>query len=577
MKIKTTQRILWMMIPLLWLGITSLWAVPAQRRPFTVTNSDGTQLTLVMCGDESYHFYTTEDGTPVLQDEQGDWHLAPELTDSISKTWSQRAMRRNARRMQRTQNMRARRTFGYPSNFEGQKKGIVILVDFPQKAMVSTSTPTKFKAMFNEEGYNDNKQTGSVHDYFLAQSYGKFDLTFDVFGPVTTDLEFRFYGGNDKQGNDTCVAKMAAEVCVKADALYNINWKDYDWDGDNEVEQVFIVYAGNGEHASGLSNAIWPHEWSLTDGLNSGDGDGPITLGGCTIDTYAMSCELYSASKGYMDGIGTACHEFSHCLGLPDFYDTSYKGGFGMDAWDVMAAGNYNGQRSGCPSGYTAYERWFAGWLDFTELNEPTTITGMPSLEDAPVAYIIRNDGDNDEAYILENRQDRGWYKYVESNTGIHGMLVSHMAYNEDAWIANEVNSTLKEQRMTIIPANNNYGELMGTKEKYYIVSEDVRGGQLFPGSENVTMLNDTTHTLGTTLLSKNTDGSKKMHKPITNISEADGLISFDFMGGSSVGIDAPSSPTPTQQTYYTLTGTPVATPSAPGIYIVGRRKVVVK
>ena len=585
MKIKTTLRIPWVMALLLWFCITSLWAVPAQRLPFTVTNSDGTKLTLVLCGDENFHFYTTEGGTPVVQDEQGDWHMAPELTDSISKTWSRRSQRRNERRIQRAASARARRAIGGTSSYEGPKKGIVILVQFPDKAMASTNTLAKFKDMFNKVGYNENNQTGSVHDYFLAQSYGKLDLTFDVFGPVETDLNYRFYGGNDSNGNDTCVAKMAAEVCVKADALYNINWKDYDWDDDDEVDQVYIVYAGNGEHAGASSNTIWPHEWSLSAGKAAEDGDGAITLGGCIIDTYAMSCELYNTSKSFMDGIGTACHEFSHCLGFPDFYDTSYNGGFGMDDWDIMAGGSYNGSRSGCPAGYTAYERWFSGWLNFTELKEPATITDMPSLEDSPVAYIIRNDGNPHEAYILENRQSKGWYKYVGTTTDIHGMLVSHMAYDEESWMRNEVNTTAKEQRMTIIPANDNYGELVEiANQKQYYVSQVVRSGQLFPGSENVTALTNTSHTQGAKLLTPNTDKSYNMNKPITNIQEVDGLISFDFMGGSSVGIESPRTMMLNPQasiSYYTLSGTPVEQPIEPGIYIVREadctRKVVIR
>lgn len=580
MRRRTEQGIRYMIAVALWLSIMNLWAVPAQRRPFTVTNSDGSQLTLVLCGDESFHFYTTEDGTPVVQDGQGDWHLAPELADSISETWSYRSRRRNEQRIQRATTMRAKRTWGKPSHYEGQKKGIVLLTQFPNKAMASTSTIAHFKAMFNEEGYSGNLQKGSVRDYFLSQSYGKLDLTFDVFGPVEADYNYSHYGGNDSEGNDTCVAKLAAEVCVKADKLYDINWKNYDWDGDGTVDQVLIVYAGNGEHAGNPANTIWPHEWSLSAGAYYHDGNGPITLGNCVIDTYAMVCELYGASKSQMEGIGTPCHEFSHCLGLPDFYDTSYKGGFGMDAWDVMAAGSYNGQRNGCPAGYTAYERWYAGWLDLIELQEPTTITNMPNLQDEPVAYIIRNDGNSNESYILENRQSKGWFEYVESYTGFHGMLVSHITYSAGAWQDNEVNSKLERQRMTIIPANDNYGQL--SSNKVYYVSKEVRSGQLFPGTGNVTELTNTSHTKGAKLLTPNTDKSYNMNKPITNIQETNGLISFDFMGGApSVDITSLHTPPSLPPTaYYTLNGTLATKPLKPGIYIVKEeghiRKVVI-
>jgi hypothetical protein len=51
-------------------------------------NSDGTVLTITLYGDECCHFYATLDGVPVVEDANGDWRLAPELTDSISKVWN---------------------------------------------------------------------------------------------------------------------------------------------------------------------------------------------------------------------------------------------------------------------------------------------------------------------------------------------------------------------------------------------------------------------------------------------------------------------------------------------------------
>ena len=51
-------------------------------------------------------------------------------------------------------------------------------------------------------------------------------------------------------------------------------------------------------------------------------------------------------------------HEFSHCLGLPDLYDTGYSGYYGMGSWDLMCDGSYNGDTF-VPAGYTSYEKWY--------------------------------------------------------------------------------------------------------------------------------------------------------------------------------------------------------------------------
>ena len=555
------QRLL--LIFILLFAVRTAWSIPADSKPFTVTNSDGTVLTIMLCGDECCHFYTTLDGTLVVEEENGDWRLAPELTDSIQKVWSEKSTRLNLRRQQRGTSNLIKKAMGYPSSYIGSKKGIVLLVNFSDQDMKSTNTRDKFDKMFNQVGYKENNNVGSVHDYFYAQSYKQFDVTFDVFGPIRVSKSSTYYGENDSRGNDKHVGEFATEVCKLADATYDINWADYDWNDDKEVDQVYIIYAGAGEHNGGDKNTIWAHESSLTLLKPNRDGEGAIKLGGCTIDTYATSSELKNANSSTMSSIGTPCHEFSHCMGLPDFYDTKYNGGVGMQFWDLMASGDKNGisTNGGCPAGFTAYERWFVGWLELTELDEPTTITNMPCLHDEPVAYIIYNDGNRNEYFILENRQSKGWYKYVKSYTDIHGLLVTHVDYYRDAWVLNTVNNTKKHQRMSYIPAG----------KSYTVSSADQYRSQLFPGSKNVTELtNDSHESYGGTLFNRNTDGSKYMNKSITDIQETDGLISFKFMGGGeAMDIQETVDGSQSLATYFTLDGIQVEKPTQSGFYII--------
>lgn len=575
------RRIIFMMMAGLW--CLGAWSIPAKRIPFTVTNSDGTAFTLMLCGDECFHFYATTDGIPAVQEENGDWRLAPELADSISIKWTEGNRLRNAHRIQRATEQRARRVkVGQQMVYEGQKKGVVILVNFRDLSMKSTHTRAEFKDYFNKVGYSNNGCIGSVHDYFYDQSYGKFDLTFDVYGPVETKKNSSYYGANDSNGSDSHVAEFAAEVCTSASNQYSIDWSKYDWDGDGEVDQVYIIYAGAGEASGGGASSIWPHEWKLSEGKRARDGNGAITLGGVTIDTYATSDELRSSSSKLLNGIGTACHEFSHCLGLPDFYDTSYNGGFGMNHWDLMDAGSYNGNThsSECPVGYTAYERWNAGWLDFIELTEPCTITGMPDLEDEPVAYIIRNEVNRNEYFTLENRQCKKWFQYVNTTNNCHGMLVCHVDFNQKAWEENRPNKDDSHQRMSIIPAGGEYGTLMGTPgHKSYSVSPTQYQAQLFPGRNNVTALTNDSHiNCGGQLFGKNTDGTHNMNKPITNITESeDGFISFAFMGGGDQSAIRSLSPTLSEGegAWYTLDGRKLSgKPTTKGIYLRGGKKI---
>lgn len=560
------------------------FAIPAIRTPFTVYQSDSTALTVVLIGDEFCHYLATLDGVPVVEDGNGFYRLAPEKKSELETVWTAKSRQRNAQRKERSILAKSRRA-GDAADFAytGNKKGIVILVNFRNLAMKSTNPNKSFYNQFNQEGYNLNGNRGSVHDYFYDQSYGQLNLTFDVYGPVTVSKDYSYYGENDAYGEDKRVTTLTREACQLADSQYDIDWKKYDWDGDGEVDQVFLIYAGYGEAFGAPSNTIWPHEWAL-----SGAGESVMKFDDVTVDVYAMSCELSGTSGSTIDCIGTACHEFSHCLGLPDLYDTGYNGGYGMNYWDLMDMGNSNGaiRIGSAPAGFSAFERWYAGWLTPTVLSEPCTVYNMPPLQDKPVAYIIYNEGNPDEFYILENRQNTGWFTYVGSTTNCHGMLAIHINYNEHNWAYNIVNNDVSSQGMTIIPAGGTYGTLVGSAgSKRYVTSAEQLRSQLFPGNKNITELTNTSHfSCGGKLYNQNTDGSYYMNKPITDITESeDGLISFKFRNGG-IDIDAIGNIEDTDDgttEFFTLGGTKVSRPQTSGIFIMRKngetKKIYVK
>lgn len=490
-------------------------AVPARRTQRTLTLSDGTQVTATLSGDENYHYWKTADGRAFVMNEE---NIPQEISLQQAQSKLQaKVQARNAHRIAKRTKRKA--AWGAETNpISGERKGLVILVNYKDKKMQHTQA--EYNDYFNKAGYSENNCTGSVRDYFLSQSYGKFSLDFDVMGPVTLSKNLSYYGDNDSDGNDKHAAEMVAEA-VKL-AVSGIDLKRYDWDGDGYVDQVYVVYAGYGEHADAPANTIWPHEYELSEAAQYNDGPGALTINGVTIDTYACSSELRGSSGNKMDGIGTACHEFSHCLAIPDMYDTSADGeNFGMNVWDLMDYGSYNGEDGygETPAPFTSYERMYCGWLTPVELTQPCNVNDMPAITKEPVAYLIRNDNPKfpGEYYLLENHQQESWDAYAPA----HGMLVLHVDFNSDVWKQNTVNNVASHQRMTIIPADG--------KLSHYNTA-----GDTWPGTSKKTALTDSSSPAAK-LYNLNSNGRKFMGRPIENITEKNGLISFTFDGGKAL------------------------------------------
>lgn len=489
----------------------SVYSVPAKKGiTKMLTLLDGTTITATLCGDEYGHYWKSDDGRKFRLDDN---QIAKEITDSEFVELSQKKAKRmssaNKSRSKRLQGARRVGTFG---SYIGEKKGLVILVEFNNLSMKPANTQMEFDDMFNQVGYRKHRHIGSVHDYFYDQSYGLFDLSFDVVGPVQVSHSYSYYGQNNSAGDDKNACSMVIEACNMVDSL--VNFADYDWDGDGEVEQVYLVYAGYGENAGASSDTIWPQEWQLSEGADYGDGEGAITLDGVLIDTYAVSCELAGKYGSDINGIGTACHEFSHCLGYPDFYDTDYSGGVGMKAWDVLDQGSYNGPNyhGEVPAGYTSYERWVAGWLEPTELRPGEPVDSLKPLNDYPQAYIAYNDNNPDEYYLFENRAPSRWFSYnTSAKVSKKGMLVIHVDYNADSWINNTPNDNPNHQRMSVVCANSNAHNYTGNLYPYYA---------------NDSLTNKSTP--ATDLYVANKAGKKYLPVSIHNIKvEADGNVTF--------------------------------------------------
>lgn len=584
-------------------------AVPARPVPVSVIQPDGKTLTFILMGDEHHRFKFTTDGMPIMQGADNAYYYAVYEGDTLAccsmlahnaedRTAEEAAFVQaqqsgavellSTERRAAVSRAQAARQMTRGADVDdsyrrtpvtGKYKMLIILAEYADVKMSVPDVRQAFYDRYNEEGYSLNGHIGSVRDYFRDQSYGAFDLELDVVGPVSLSNVMSYYGKN-KNNQDAHPAEMVAEACSLAQHL--TDFSQYDWDGDGYVDQVYVIYAGYAEAEYGGDDTIWPHAYDLYSAKKANnDGPGILTIDGVKVNRYACSSELSGNSGTNMSSIGTFCHEFGHCLGLADVYDIEYGGGFGMNSWDVMDAGNYNGPtgHGEVPCGYTAFERWYLGWLEYKVLSSAESVRGMPSLDDEPVAYAIVNDGHPSEYFTLENRQNRGWYSYVKKYTTPHGMLISHIDFSKTAWDNNTMNTNVSHQRISLVPADNSLGERYGTYGNYYYSpTEQDFLGDLFPGCYGVTEFDNFSHSSkGGKWFNLNENNSRYPSKPVTNISETDGLISFDFMGGSPDDIAMPESPDAAPYIIYNVSGEQVPCMDAPGMYVIKRGEAVKK
>lgn len=530
------------------LAASTTFAVPAKQAKKTLTLADGTQVVATQMGDEYMNWWQADNGMRYVESQENEGVYVAANMDIMTATAEMRRAQVGEKRAKRLNSVRKAAelsSFGGQQRvqigdehvtYEGKKKGIIILVQFPNQKFEEGHDNAYYKMVANEKGLtHKDGYVGSVSDYFLSQSNGKFELDFDIAGPYTLSHHSSYYGKNDGANTDVKVGYMIQEGCDAAVAD-GFNFNDYDWDGDGYADQVFVLYAGLGEASGGDAKTVWPHEYQIRytcvgKVLNyTAEGKGKV-------DTYACANEMERVINEYtgqytnetkLAGIGTICHEFSHCLGFADMYDTSNGGNYGMGFFDVMSSGSYNGGGF-VPCNYTAYERIYAGWTEPIVLKDhPASVKAMKSTQDYGRPFIIYNDKHKDEFFTLENREQKGWDAALYGG----GMMITHVDYDQTKWGVNKVNDSASDhQRCTIFHADNDAdGTVLESikNDLYpYMVSGRVMNDELTDDSRPAAKL-----------YNRNADGTKYMGKPVTAIRKnADGTMSFDFMGGSEENI----------------------------------------
>ncbi|MBR6947876.1 MAG: M6 family metalloprotease domain-containing protein [Muribaculaceae bacterium] len=520
---------------LLAMGILSLvsQAVPADPTPSKVTQPDGTTLTVVLHGDEFLNYLTTSDGYTVVKNKAGYFTYARldgnqlvagdriardnrtaadnAYLAALPKGLKSKSMVERGSKMLNHRN-EVLRGIGHGGHMDYSKfRGLIVLINYTDRKfddyVPSNYTPQDFyEQMINGHDYKGFtlpagtkvECMGSVRDYYYDNSFQQFDPHFDILGPV--DVPFACTDAH--QFNCDSIFFAALEALDP-----EVDFSQYDTDEDGTADMVFFLVAGHGsDYSANNRDYLWPHMKDFT--------DSPV-LDGVNFKLYACSTNMIGEENEYyivynnVAGIGTICHEFSHCLGLPDFYDTDSDGSGGVNhayplTWSIMASGfkNNNGRN---PAGYSLYERYALGFAQPTLIDAEGTIE-LPALEKSNMGYRLNTANEN-EFFLIENRQRIKWDKNLPGP----GMLIFRVdSTNVEVWENNLVNAN----------PNHNYYELL--RANFNGMNDSPRDP--FPGTTNVTSITNATQP------SLRTWDGKLSHYALMNIAEADSIITFDVI-----------------------------------------------
>ena len=486
------------LIAVLSVMVCSAWAIPARRGGIVKTQPDGSQITVYQHGDEHFRWMTNTKGEWLKVDENGFYQVTEALSAEEIRTKQMAAPSRVAQAQK----------VATPLNIA--PRGLVILVNFTDVAF--TTDKAEMDSMLIGKNYTRDysynyggrkyfvTSEGSAWKYFYDSSNGQYSPQFDVVGPVTVSKNMDYYGKyNEKKDFDNAPSDMVKEACELVDD--SVDFSLYDNDNDGYIDFVYVIYAGYGEADGGAENTIWPHSYWLLDAGVTCKVDGKY------VDLYACGNELDYFTKQHT-GIGTFCHEFSHVLGLPDLYTTEGQTHKTLGSWDILDYGPYNNDGN-TPPAYSAYERFFMGWLEPRLITEPENVT-LGELQSSNEALLISatdqhnlvgNNPNPTTFYLLENRQQTGWDEHIPG----HGMMLTKVQYNSNKWAKNEVNNKSTSMGVDLIEAD---GKTPNSSSSGY----DGKPGDLFPKGA--------------------TEYTKIADHPIEKITEEDGVIRFKYKGG---------------------------------------------
>lgn len=419
------------------LGATVASASPADPRPQTLTQPDGSTFPARLYGDEYLNGFETLAGYTVVRDASGTWSFAeatgtgrlrpsgllpgddgrpplaaeldPHLRDQVALT---------AAESDRVEAAEAGP--GTPAAI-GTQPVLVVLAQFQNRSLATT--PTDWRELFfgadqSVADYYDNASFGQLDLQPAAESQGAVD---DGVVVITLPRNHPNSGPNFSGFN-----AMARQILAAADA--SVDFAAYDavpngGDGDGRLSpdelHLGIVVAGKEAAQACAGPSIWAHRSPL---------DSPLTADGVVLGDGEDGGGFFTGGELQCDGpeaqatLGIWVHEFGHDLGWIDLYDIDGSSA-GVDTWSVMGLhwlalpGEPTGTRPPLPD---PFSRWQVGWLTPTQVTTPTADVPLASSATTDEVLQVRDNPDGvdvgflggagtGEYFLVENREQAGY------------------------------------------------------------------------------------------------------------------------------------------------------------------------
>ena len=571
--LKTMKRFVFLFLAVVVMSLTAS-AVPVKPGLwFTLTLADGTTVRAEAHGSEYGSWWEDADGQCYVLQEDG-------LCVKIDRqTLSENIKRsRAARRTQPRRVLDASTTTGLgyldwnsggamPSN--GEWDIPVLMVEFSDAKFKPQHTTALIQDYLTKEGFKyeyNNNSRGSVRDYFVAQSQGKFKPNFKLLGKVTINKPYAYYGKNSAKEKDEHCSELPGDAMRAAKEQLSVDFTQFSKPAPDKrhtagIPLLCMLYAGEGEmYNTQNPDLIWPHQFDYR-----GKGteiEGIVGGGNIHLSSYFVGNELVMVEQEggsnveRLMGIGVFCHELGHSLGLPDWYCTDdavekqYPNDDAFGYWSTMDHGCYEGD-AWAPVGYTAYERSYMGWLSLGTYDKKDSYTLTSPTGTLPAFFIPRTNDENEtEYFIVETRAPSTWFP---ENQGM-GLMISRYAYNQDTWLEDEPNNNKLNKRGLVITAD-------GKK-----IDNTAYPSHLF--GNGVNSISGLKYHSGATATFT-----------ISNIKKySDGSVTFDFDPGTDTAIETIRTDSEASSAWYDLQGRLLQdAPTAKGVYIHNGKKVILK